>query len=208
MHIGGVLVFDGPPPKFDDYLDHVRCRLHLVPRYRQRLVTPPLDSGRPLWADDPTFNLEYHIRHAALPAPGTEDQLFQLTARIVSQQLDRSKPLWESWLVEGLEDDRFALIFKTHHALVDGISGVDLATVLFDLEQNPEPQPHTTELEPWRPKPEPSPAELIIAGARGVVTTTAELVARGLAAATRPANSLNVLRDAAEGIGEIVWAGL
>ena len=206
MHIGAVLVFEGPPPAFDDYLDHVRGRLHLVPRYRQKLATPPLESGRPLWVDDPSFNLEYHVRHAALPSPGTEDQLFQLAARIASQALDRSKPLWESWLVEGLDRDRFALIFKTHHSLVDGVSGVDLATVLFDLEQAPAPPP--TDLEPWHPKPEPSPAELILAGVRGVVTTTTEMVARALTAATHPATSLALLREAAEGIGEIVWAGL
>jgi diacylglycerol O-acyltransferase / wax synthase len=208
MHIGGVLLFEGPPPEFTDYLDHVRGRLHLVPRYRQKLATPPLETGRPLWVDDPSFNIEYHVRHAALPAPGTEDQLFGLAARISSQQLDRNKPLWESWLVEGIEGDRFALIFKTHHALVDGISGVDLATVLLDLQQEPDAPAATTELEPWRPKPEPTPAELILAGARGVVTTTAEIIARALAAATRPASSLNALRDTAEGIGEIVWAGL
>jgi WS/DGAT/MGAT family acyltransferase len=206
MHIGGVLLFDGPPPRFRDYLDHVRGRLHLVPRYRQRLLTPPLDSGRPLWADDPNFNLEYHIRHAALPAPGTEGQLFQLTSRIVSQQLDRTKPLWESWLVEGLDDDRFALIFKTHHSLVDGVSGVDLATVLFDLAPTPAPAP--TDLEPWQAKPEPSPAELVAAGVRGAVKATAEIVARALSAAARPTNSLGIVRDAAEGLGEIVWAGL
>src|ERR1700716_1795954 len=131
MHIGAVLLFEGPPPDFADYLDHVRGRLHLVPRYRQKLATPPLESGRPLWVDDPTFNLEYHVRHAALPSPGTEQQLFQLAGRIASQRLDRPKPLWESWLVEGLgatsgagDDDGeagghdgFALIFKTHHSL-------------------------------------------------------------------------------------------
>jgi diacylglycerol O-acyltransferase / wax synthase len=206
MHIGAVLLFEGPPPKFVDYLDHVRGRLHLVPRYRQKLATPPLETGRPLWVDDASFNLEYHVRHAALPAPGTESQLLQLAARISSQQLDRCKPLWESWLVEGLEDDRFALIFKTHHSLVDGVSGVDIATVLLDLEQSPEPP--SADLEPWQPQPEPTPAELILAGARGVVTTTAALVARALAAATRPATSLGLIRDAAEGIGEIVWAGL
>jgi diacylglycerol O-acyltransferase / wax synthase len=206
MHIGGVLIFDGPPPKVTDYLDHVRGRLHLVPRYRQRLVNPPLETGRPLWADDPSFNLEYHIRHAALPSPGTEEQLFQLAARISSQQLDRSKPLWESWLVEGLEDDRFALIFKTHHSLVDGVSGVDLATVLLDLAPTPAPAP--TDLEPWQPKPEPSPAELVLAGVRGAVTTTAEIVAKALAAATNPSRSLGMVRDATEGLGEIVWAGL
>src|ERR1700759_266169 len=140
MHIGGVLIFDGPPPAFPDFLDHIRSRLHLVPRYRQKLTTPPLESGRPLWVDDPSFNLEYHVRHTALPAPGTEEQLFQLTARVHSQQLDRARPLWEMWLVEGLEGDRFGLISKTHHSLVDGVSGVDLATVLFDLEPPPPKQ--------------------------------------------------------------------
>src|SRR5438270_228697 len=206
MHIGGVLIFKGPPPAFEDLLDHVRGRLHLVPRYRQKLVNPPLESGRPLWVDDPSFNLEYHVRHAALPSPGSEEQLFLLVGRIASQRLDRSKPLWECWLVEGLSDERFALIFKTHHSLVDGVSGVDLATVLFDLAREPVPPP--TELEPWRPQPEPSAGELIVAGIRGMVTTTAELLARALGAATRPAASLGALRDVGEGIGEIVWAGV
>jgi diacylglycerol O-acyltransferase / wax synthase len=206
MHIGGVLVFEGPPPKFDDYLNHVRGRLHLVPRYRQKLATPPLETGRPLWVDDPSFNIEYHVRHAALPSPGTEEQLFLLVGRIASQPLDRSKPLWENWLVEGLKDDRFALIFKTHHALVDGVSGVDLATVLFDLAPDPPPMP--TDLEPWQPHVEPSQAELVLAGVRGAVRTSAELASRAVTAVTRPADTLGALRDAAEGLGEIVWAGL
>jgi diacylglycerol O-acyltransferase / wax synthase len=206
MHIGGVLIFEGPPPQFVDYLGHIRGRLHLVPRYRQKLATPPLESGRPLWVDDPTFNLEYHVRHAALPSPGTEPQLLQLTARIASQPLDRSKPLWENWLVEGLEDGRFALIFKTHHALVDGVSGVDLASVLFDQQSTPTAPP--TDLEAWQPKPEPSGADLVAAGVRGMVGGAAELVARAMHAASRPATSMRVLRDAAEGVGEIVWAGL
>jgi diacylglycerol O-acyltransferase / wax synthase len=206
MHIGGVLLFEGPPPAFDDYLDHVRSRLHLVPRYRQKLATPPLQTGRPLWVDDTNFNLEYHVRHTALPAPGTEEQLFLLASRVASQQLDRSKPLWENWLVEGLADGRFAIISKTHHSLVDGISGVDLATVLFDLERDPAPP--DGDLEPWRPHREPSSAELVAAGARGVVTTTAGLATRAAGAATRPASTLGALRDVAEGLGELVWAGL
>jgi diacylglycerol O-acyltransferase / wax synthase len=206
MHIGGVLIFEGPPPQFVDYLAHIRGRLHLVPRYRQKLATPPLETGRPLWVDDPNFNLEYHVRNAALPYPGTEQQLLQLTARIASQPLDRSKPLWENWLVEGLHDNRFALIFKTHHALVDGVSGVDLGTVLFDLQPTPSAPP--TDLEAWQPKPEPSGAELVVAGVRGMVGGAAELVARTMQAASRPASSLSMLRDAAEGVGEIVWAGL
>ncbi len=206
MHIGGLLVFEGPPPDFEDYLDHVRGRLHLVPRYRHKLATPPLESGRPVWVDDPSFNLEYHVRHAALPPPGSEEQLFLLAGRIASQALDRSKPLWESWLVEGLEGDRFALIFKTHHALVDGVSGVDLATVLFDL--SPDPPPPATDLEPWQPHREPTPADLVVAGVRGAVRTTAEIVGRAIHAVSDPGSSLGVIRDAVEGVGEIVWAGL
>ena len=207
MHIGAVLIFDGPPPAFEDYLDHVRGRLHLVPRYRQKLATPPLETGRPLWVDDPSFNLEYHVRHAALPPPGSEDQLFQLAARIASQQLDRSKPLWESWLVEGLEDDRFALIFKTHHSLVDGVSGVDLATVLFDLSPSPPPTP--TDLEPWQPTDRAlgrgaDPGRRARRGQRD----GGDRSTRAIAAATRPATSMAMLRDAVEGVGEIVWAGL
>jgi WS/DGAT/MGAT family acyltransferase len=209
MHIGGVLMFEGPPPAFSDYLDHVRGRLHLVPRYRQKLSTPPFETGRPLWVDDPSFNLEYHVRHTALPAPGTEQQLLLLAARIHSQPLDRARPLWESWLVEGLADDRFALIFKTHHSLVDGISGVDLATVLFDVEREPAaPVSDSTELEPWMPRPEPSAAELLLAGVRGVVSTTAGLASLAVSAATRPGASLRKLRDSVEGVGELLWAVL
>ena len=108
-----------------------------MPRFRQKLVVPPLEAGRPLWADDVNFNLTYHIRHTALPEPGGEEQLKRLAGRVFSQQLDRSKPLWELWLAQGLERDRFAILTKTHHAMVDGISGVDIGTVLFDLEPVP-----------------------------------------------------------------------
>jgi diacylglycerol O-acyltransferase / wax synthase len=206
MHIGGLLIFEGPPPAFEDFLDHIRSRLHLVPRYRHKLANPPLQSGRPLWVDDPTFNLEYHVRNTALPAPGTEDQLMRLAARIHSQQLDRSKPLWEIWLVEGVEGNRFGLISKTHHSLVDGVSGVDLATVLFDLEETAPPPP--TDLEPWQPHREPSAAELVLAGMRGAAKVSAALATRAIGAATRPETSLRKVRDAVEGVGEIVWAGL
>src|SRR6202012_3282838 len=121
------------PPTMDKFAEQIRKRLHLVPRYRHKLAHTALDSGRPVWVDDPSFNLEYHVRHTALPSPGDWEQLRELTARIFSQALDRSKPLWEMWLIEGLHDGRFALISKNHHALIDGVSGIDLATVLFDL---------------------------------------------------------------------------
>jgi diacylglycerol O-acyltransferase len=206
MHIGAVMIFEGPPPAFDDVADHVRGRLHLVPRYRQKLAVPPLETGRPLWIDDPSFNLEYHLRHTALPAPGAEDNLRALAARIHSQQLDRTKPLWELWLVQGLEGGRFALISKTHHALVDGVAGVDLATVLLDLEPVPPALPH--EGEPWVPQPEPSAAALALRGAQGLVRLPFSLAGRALGAATRPTASLQAAREAVEGLGEVAWAGL
>jgi diacylglycerol O-acyltransferase len=205
MHIGAVTTFEGPVPPFIEVREHLRSRLDLVPRYRQKLAHPPLESGRPLWIDDPTFNLEYHLRHSALPAPGTEQQLYRLAARIFSQQLDRSKPLWECWFVEGLEDGRFALIFKNHHSLVDGVSGVDLATVLFDLD--PTPRRHAAS-EPWQPQPEPSSAELLASGVLGLAKTAVGIVERTLGAATNPAAAIDALREAAEGVGEVVWAAL
>src|SRR6202163_3379515 len=167
MHIGGLTIVEGPPPSMNEFLEQIRRRLHLVPRYRHKLAFTALDSGRPVWIDDPSFNLEYHIRHTALPTPGRWDQLCSLTARIFSQQLDRSKPLWEMWLIEGLEDDRFALITKTHHSLIDWIVGVDLATVLVAPPPPPRPIRHSGRA--WQPHSEPGAPELVAAGMRGAV---------------------------------------
>jgi diacylglycerol O-acyltransferase len=206
MHIGGLTIVEGPPPSMTELLEQIRQRLHLVPRYRHKLASTALDSGRPVWVDDPSFNLEYHIRHTALPTPGRWDQLCSLTARIFSQQLDRSKPLWEMWLIEGLEDDRFALITKTHHSLIDGIAGVDLATVLFDLSPDPPPLRHSGR--PWQPHSEPGTAELVAAGLRGAARAGIELAEGAISAVAHPDHAVARAREAAEGIGEIVWAGL
>jgi diacylglycerol O-acyltransferase / wax synthase len=206
MHIGAVTIFEGPPPPFTAVAEHIRSRLHLVPRYRQKLAYPPFESGRPLWVDDHSFNIEYHVRHSALPAPGTEQQLHRLAARIVSQQLDRSKPLWECWFVEGLEDGRFALIFKTHHALVDGVSGVDLATVLFDLQPTPAQIEHSDT--PWEPRRTPSGIDMAARGVRALLGLPFDAAARAVGAAARPGAALAETREALEGIGEVVWAGL
>src|SRR5687767_12009914 len=156
MHIGGIALLEGPPPEYRELLGHIRSRLHLVPRYRQKLAAPAFGLGRWRWIDDPTFNLEYHVRHTALPAPGDDEKLRMLAARIFSQRLDRTKPLWELWMVDDFAGDRWALVSKTHHSLVDGVSGVDLMTMLFDVT----PEPRDTGGDHWEPRPEPSTAQL------------------------------------------------
>ena len=206
MHVGAVMIFEGPPPAYEDLADHVRTRLHLVPRFRQKLAFPPLETGRPLWVDDPNFNLEYHVRDTALPAPGTERQLRALAARVHSQALDRTKPLWEMWLVQGLEGGRFALLSKTHHALVDGVSGVDLATVLFDLAPEPAAIEHSATA--WEPHETPSGIDMAARGVRALIGLPFDAAARAVGAATRPSEALAGTREALEGIGEVVWAGM
>jgi WS/DGAT/MGAT family acyltransferase len=203
MHIGGLLIFEGPPPRYVDLVEHVRGRLDQVPRFRQRLVVPPLEAGRPLWADDVNFNLSYHIRHTALPDPGDEAQLQRLAARVFSQQLDRSKPLWEMWLVQGLERDRFALLTKTHHAAVDGIAGVDIGTVLFDLEPVPEPAPVE---DGWVPVPTPGTAQLIARGATDIAAAPVKLAERAVAAVRHPETAARRAVEALEGVAEVVGA--
>jgi WS/DGAT/MGAT family acyltransferase len=198
MHIGGVVLLEGPPPPFVELREHVRSRLPLVPRYRQKLAAPPFGLGRQLWVDDPAFNLDYHLRHTALPRPGGDDALRRLVGRLFAQRLDRTKPLWELWYVEGLEGGRTALISKTHHALVDGVSGVDLATVLFDLD----PEPRELESgDAWQPRPEPTGAELAAESLRSAATAP-------LRALARAPKELADAREALEGLGEVVWAGL
>ena len=203
MHVGAVLVFEGPPPSYDDLLEHITGRLHLVPRFRQKLAFPPVEAGRPFWIDDPSFNLEYHVRHSALPAPGSEEQLKRTAARIFSQQLDRTKPLWELWLVQGLKRKRFALVSKTHHALVDGVSGVDIATVLFDVK--PVPEPAEAEHE-WVPSPEPSAASLVAHGVEDLASTPLRLARRIESAILHPRPAVREVTEAAEAVGEIAWA--
>jgi len=205
MHVGSVLVFEGDPPPYDALLAQIEARLDLVPRYRQRLAYPPLAQARPVWVDDPHFNVAYHVRHTALPAPAGEQQLRALAGRVFSQQLDRSKPLWEIWLVNRVGDDHFALVCKTHHALVDGISGVDIMTVLFDLEPDPperEPGP------PWYPRPEPSGPALFADALMERASTPVDLarVAAGLVAEPREAAG-QVARTVA-GLASMASAGL
>jgi diacylglycerol O-acyltransferase / wax synthase len=202
MHVGAIMIFEGPPPAYEDLLEHVNSRLHLVPRFRQKLAHPPVETGRPFWIDDPTFNLEYHVRHSALPSPGSEEQLRNMAARVFSQQLDRTKPLWELWLVQGLTRKRFAIVSKTHHALVDGVSGVDIATVLFDLKPVPEPIRADHE---WVPSPSPSSRQLAAKGAEGVAKFPLRLARRLEHAIENPRAALAQVGELAEAVGEVAW---
>jgi diacylglycerol O-acyltransferase / wax synthase len=204
MHVGAVAIFEGPPPTYEDMRQHVSGRLHLVPRYRQKLAVPPVQAGRPLWVDDPNFNLEYHVRHSALPSPGSEEQLTNMAGRIFSQQMDRTKPLWEIWLVQGLEKNRFALLSKTHHSLVDGVAGIDLMTVLFDVKPVPEP-PGRPESD-WTPRPAPGRAQLIALAARDTADAPSRIARRALTAFQHPRPAARQVLEAAEGIGELAWA--
>ena len=164
MHVAGVARFDAAPLLAADGgidIDRVRpfigSRLHLVPRYRQRLAKMPIERY-PVWVDDEHFNIDYHVRHSALPKPGTDRQLKRLVGRISSHQLDRAKPLWELWVVEGLEDGTFALISKIHHCMIDGVAGVDLLAVLLDWT----PTEEIVEGPPYEPRPVPGGSEMVL----------------------------------------------
>jgi diacylglycerol O-acyltransferase len=207
MHVASVMLFDGSPPPYEDILDAIDRRLHLVPRYRQKLAFVPLGQGRPKWVDDPHLNLRYHVRTTALPSPGSEAQLKDLAGRVFSQQLDRDKPLWEIWVVEGVEGGRFALLAKTHHALVDGISGIDIVSILFDT--SPEPAaPADPGGDRWLPRPLPTRAQLLAEAMLERATVPQEAVRSVRALFRAPRRVLEGAREAAVGVGAMAWAGL
>jgi diacylglycerol O-acyltransferase len=206
MHVAACAVFRGAPPRHEELIEAIESRLHLVPRYRQRLAFVPLAQGRPVWVDDPHFQAHYHVRHTALPKPGGERELIRLTGRVFSQALDRGKPLWEVWLVEGLADERFAILSKTHHALVDGVSGVDILTVLFDT--SPDPMPVAPPEQEWAPAPLPSDAQLLADALLERATAPREMI-RGIRAALRgPRTVAKALGTGLVGIGALAWSGL
>ena len=206
MHVGSCLLFEGEAPDYVDFVAQLGTRLHLVPRYRQKLAFPAGVQARPVWIDDPHFNPGYHVRHTALPEPASLEQLRNLAGRVLAQRLDRHKPLWEIWLVQHVEGGRFAMITKTHHCLVDGVSGVDIATVLFDLSADPDPPPEPPPA--WYPRPEPSAATLVadsMAERASAPLDAARLVADVLA---HPEKAAGRLGRAAVGLGAVLRAGL
>jgi WS/DGAT/MGAT family acyltransferase len=193
MHIGGVSVFEGPAPPFEELEEMVEGKLGLVPRYRQKVRFVPLGLGRPVWVDDPHFNLSYHLRHSALPPPGNDEQLRRTAARIFAQRLDRGKPLWEIWMLEGLAESRWALLSKVHHCMVDGVSATDLMSIMFggDAPANGGS---------WEPEPEPSGAELLVRTLTRRTFDPSEQLRTVRAAARAPREALGQARDLVRGM--------
>jgi diacylglycerol O-acyltransferase len=202
MHIASVGIFEGPEPRFDEIVSMIKGKLPLVPRYRQVVRSVPLDLGRPVWVDDPHFNIAYHLRHTALPAPGGEAELRRLVGRVMSQPLDRTKPLWEIWIVQGLEDERWAMLSKTHHAVVDGVSGTDLLAVVMDIT----PEPSQPIPDNWRPEAAPSRGQLAAQAVVDMARSPYEQL-RAVRAATRgPRQAVGEVSDILRGVSAM--AGL
>ena len=200
MHIASVGIFEGPAPAFADIVAMIESKLSLVPRYRRVVRHVPLELGRPLWVDDPHFNIDYHLRHTALPSPGGEDELRKLVGRVMSQPLDRSKPLWEIWIVEGLEDGHWALLAKTHHAMVDGVSGTELLALMLDVS----PDPVTPVAVDWRPESAPTGVQLAAQASLELLRSPYEQV-RALRAAIRvPAQVLEQTREVVQGLSAML----
>jgi WS/DGAT/MGAT family acyltransferase len=173
MHIGSLAIFDGPAPDYEDLLALYASKLPAVPRYRQVVKAMPLQVFRPYWADDQDFDLRYHVRHAGVPPPGEQDGLRDMTARVFAQRLDRARPLWEAWFLEGISGGRWAILSKVHHCLVDGVGGSDLLAALFDLSPRfDRPAP-----ERWVPSPAPSAAAVLAGGVADTVAWPARQLA-------------------------------
>ncbi|HET7735055.1 MAG TPA: wax ester/triacylglycerol synthase family O-acyltransferase [Nocardioidaceae bacterium] len=162
LHIGSVAVFEGPAPTFDAFREAIRRKLPLVPRYRQRLLTVPGQLGRPVWVDDPDFDLDFHVRGTRVRSPGDDQALQDLAGHVMSMPLDRDHPLWEDWYVGGLADGRWAVITKVHHSMVDGIAGTDLLSLVLDKSAEPDDVP----LDTFDPEPLPTRTALLVRATR------------------------------------------
>lgn len=202
MHIASTLIFEGPPPRYDELLAMIAGKLPLVEKYRKIVKFVPFNLGRPVWVDDPHFNIEYHVRHTALPSPGGDDELRRLIGRVMGQQLDRNRPLWELWMVEGLDDGKWAIMSKVHHCMVDGVSGTELLAVVLDAEPDP-PRPEPA---PWYPAESPSGVALALEAVGAMAVSPFEQM-RAVRSATRvPRHAVEQLREAGQGLAGL--AGL
>ncbi len=210
FHVAGLSVLDpstrpgGPDGFFEDLKRLFLDRQHLIPRFRQKVMPVPLGAGRPVWVDDPDFDLDFHFRKGAVPKPGGKKELADYVQRIHSRPLDRSKSLWEIYYIEGLEDDHVAVLNKVHHAMIDGMSGIDIATVLFDLG----PEPRVVEPEPFKPEPAPSPRDLLVDSLREGITHPIKSAFGNLSLAVRaPEIILRRVQQTVSGLGSLLAAG-
>jgi diacylglycerol O-acyltransferase / wax synthase len=210
MHVGSVGLFDAKPLRtrhggidFERIKAMSGASLAMYPRFRQKLATIPL-FGRPAWVDDTRFNLDYHLRHTSLPVPGDVRRLKRLAGRIMSQKLDRSRPLWEMWFVDGVEEDRFAVITKVHHCMIDGMSGVDLMASMMRLDDDPA----VADAKPWVPRPPSTPAEMLRAELMRRASLPVAMLRGAGAALARPRQVLGSLGESAAGIVEAIGTGL
>ncbi|HEY1279584.1 MAG TPA: wax ester/triacylglycerol synthase family O-acyltransferase [Acidimicrobiales bacterium] len=195
MHIASCATFEGPAPGYADFVALLASKLPVLGRYRQKVRFVPGQLGRPVWVDDPHFNLAYHVRHTALPPPGGEPELNNLMSWLMSVELDRRRPLWEAWMVEGLTENRWAMISKVHHCMVDGISGTDLMVLLLDPAREHTPPPADT----WTPEPEPSDMTLLVSALRDLLLTPAEQLRAARSLLRRPGAGLTALVDSVQG---------
>ena len=210
MHVAGLAVLDpstrpGGKLTIEDLVTLIEHRIHLVPRFRQRVLIPPIGAGRPAWVDDARFDISFHARRAALPPPGGRKELAEFVQRVHSRPLDRTKPLWEMYLIEGLEDDHFAILSKSHHAMIDGLSGMDIATVMFDFApETPEVRPPG----PWRPSPEPSMRDLVLGAATDQIAHPVRSLLDTASRAMRaPQEALDRARRVAGGVAALLAQG-
>jgi diacylglycerol O-acyltransferase / wax synthase len=202
MAIGALLMFEGTPPDRDDFLTHIRSRVHMLPRLRQRLAYPPLRLGTPFWIDHPEFDIHDHVRWMRLPAPGAERQFQELVGELLAPPMDRSKPLWELVVVDGFADDRFAIVYRTHHSMADGISAVDVGMLLFDVE--PKAEPDRSE-EEWSPGKTPSHATLMVRAGYGLGETLRRFGRWFVRAVRNPRRAARRAADGLIGLWEVTW---
>jgi WS/DGAT/MGAT family acyltransferase len=210
MHVGSVMIFDVGPLRtssggidIEGIRDAIEAHLQSVPRFRQRLAYIPYER-MPVWVDDDRFRLAYHVRHTALPQPGDERMLKRLVGRIMSQPLDRKRPLWEMWVVEGLQGDRFALISKTHHCMIDGISGADVMSVILE----PSPRTDTPPPRPWKARRCPSNARLVFEEIRRRAAQPPEVLQALYGALRHPEETLREVTETAVAIVHTVAPAL
>ncbi len=196
LHVASVGIFEGPPPPHGEFVTAYAGRLPLVPRYRQKMRRVPFGLATPVWVDDSDFEITYHVRRTAVPSPGGEAELRPLVSRVLSSRLDRDRPLWETWVIEGLENDAWALVSKVHHCLVDGVSGTNLLTVMLDVAPEPAPPPP----DEWVPAKEPSDLRLVADALAHHVREPVDLARAAVGAVRRPADTTRRALTTARGL--------